>query len=82
MADDSPMNLVTGLWGMNVHVPGQDIESGVRRSSCLYGWNSPADGQYTWFSSILGGLCLFAILGAFATVSLQLDPSPKNRADG
>lgn len=20
-----PMNLVTGLWGMNVHVPGQDI---------------------------------------------------------
>jgi len=26
--------------------------------------------QYTWFASILGGLCLFAILGAFATVSL------------
>ncbi|KAG8894828.1 CorA metal ion transporter, partial [Tulasnella sp. 403] len=23
-----PMNLVTGLWGMNVHVPGQDIETG------------------------------------------------------
>lgn len=21
-----PMNLVTGLWGMNVHVPGQGIE--------------------------------------------------------
>ncbi|KAI9436809.1 cora-domain-containing protein [Lactarius psammicola] len=21
-----PMNLITGLWGMNVHVPGQDIE--------------------------------------------------------
>ena len=20
-----PMNLVTGLWGMNVHVPGQDV---------------------------------------------------------
>jgi Mg2+ and Co2+ transporter CorA len=31
VADDSPMNLVTGLWGMNVHVPGQDIESGVSR---------------------------------------------------
>jgi hypothetical protein len=29
-----------------------------------------ADMQYTWFASILGGLCLFAILGAFATVSL------------
>ncbi|KAH9943148.1 cora-domain-containing protein [Epithele typhae] len=22
-----PMNLVTGLWGMNVHVPGQDVQS-------------------------------------------------------
>ena len=22
-----PMNLVTGLWGMNVHVPGQDDET-------------------------------------------------------
>ncbi|KAI0722325.1 cora-domain-containing protein [Cerioporus squamosus] len=22
-----PMNLVTGLWGMNVHVPGQDVEN-------------------------------------------------------
>lgn len=22
-----PMNLVTGLWGMNVHVPGQEIEN-------------------------------------------------------
>ena len=21
-----PMNLVTGLWGMNVHVPGQDVD--------------------------------------------------------
>ncbi|EIW68220.1 hypothetical protein TREMEDRAFT_32191 [Tremella mesenterica DSM 1558] len=47
-----PMNLVTGLWGMNVHVPGQDIESG-----------------YAWFGGILGCLCAFAILGAFATVS-------------
>ncbi|KAG6910793.1 hypothetical protein DXG01_007682 [Tephrocybe rancida] len=25
-----PMNLITGLWGMNVHVPGQDVEV------CLY----------------------------------------------
>ncbi|THH33527.1 hypothetical protein EUX98_g694 [Antrodiella citrinella] len=23
-----PMNLVTGLWGMNVHVPGQDVTAG------------------------------------------------------
>lgn len=68
IADDSPMNLVTGLWGMNVHVPGQDIESGVSHLRVLRArsWNM----QYTWFASILGGLCLFAILGAFATVSL------------
>ncbi|KAK4688496.1 magnesium transporter, partial [Tremellales sp. Uapishka_1] len=45
-----PMNLVTGLWGMNVHVPGQDIESG-----------------YAWFGGIVGGLALFAFLGAWAT---------------
>lgn len=24
-----PMNLVTGLWGMNVHVPGQDVEVSI-----------------------------------------------------
>ncbi|KAG8715229.1 CorA metal ion transporter [Ceratobasidium sp. 423] len=29
-----PMNLVTGLWGMNVHVPGEDIKE---------------PGDYTWF---------------------------------
>jgi magnesium transporter len=29
------MNLVTGLWGMNVHVPGQDIEEGVSYSFSL-----------------------------------------------
>lgn len=23
-----PLNLITGLWGMNVHVPGQDVEEG------------------------------------------------------
>ncbi|OCF57629.1 magnesium transporter [Kwoniella mangroviensis CBS 10435] len=45
-----PMNLVTGLWGMNVHVPGEDTKDG-----------------YAWFGGILGGLALFAILGAWAT---------------
>ena len=35
-----PMNLVTGLWGMNVHVPGQDVPVSsayplaTRQSSC------------------------------------------------
>lgn len=27
-----PMNLVTGLWGMNVHVPGQDVPVSTERS--------------------------------------------------
>ena len=31
----SPMNLVTGLWGMNVHVPGQDITEGVSTRSAF-----------------------------------------------
>ncbi|KAG7562679.1 hypothetical protein FFLO_01839 [Filobasidium floriforme] len=52
-----PMNLVTGLWGMNVHVPGQDIESG-----------------YAWFGGILGALALFAVVGAWITVSLGSSP--------
>jgi len=25
-----PMNLITGIWGMNVHVPGQDITVGYK----------------------------------------------------
>ena len=29
-----PMNLVTGLWGMNVHVPGQDVEVGEASFFC------------------------------------------------
>ncbi|ORX38390.1 hypothetical protein BD324DRAFT_577597 [Kockovaella imperatae] len=53
-----PMNLVTGLWGMNVHVPGQDITTG-----------------YAWFGGILGSLALFAVLGAFATVSHHAGPT-------
>ena len=27
-----PMNLVTGLWGMNVHVPGQGVPVSTKRS--------------------------------------------------
>ena len=31
-----PMNLVTGLWGMNVHVPGQDVTEVNPNFCCLY----------------------------------------------
>ncbi|CAK9785396.1 cora-domain-containing protein [Cutaneotrichosporon oleaginosum] len=46
-----PMNLVTGLWGMNVYVPGQD----------------KGDENLSWFFGILGCLAAFAIVGAWAT---------------
>ncbi|CAG8434199.1 1750_t:CDS:2 [Ambispora gerdemannii] len=44
-----PMNLVTGLWGMNVEVPGQP--DGV--------------GNLSWFFSILTGIIIFAVIGVF-----------------
>jgi magnesium transporter len=46
-----PMNLVTGLWGMNVYVPGQDDDTQ----------------NLSWFFGILGCLAAFAIVGAWAT---------------
>lgn len=41
------MNLVTGLWGMNVHVPGQDIVVG-------YTWFASILGGLALFA-IVGG---------------------------
>lgn len=45
-----PMNVITGLWGMNVHVPGQydDYQEG-----------------YAWFFGILGFMCLLALAAFF-----------------
>ncbi|CAE6432221.1 unnamed protein product [Rhizoctonia solani] len=51
-----PMNLVTGLWGMNVHVPGEDMKD---------------PGNYTWFVSIIGGLVGFGIIGSWLTYKLM-----------
>lgn len=73
------MNLVTGLWGMNVHVPGQDIESGVS-SAMSIAFRTASDSvvcsragiQYAWFGGILGALALFAVVGAWITVSLSI----------
>jgi hypothetical protein len=69
-SDRSPMNLVTGLWGMNVHVPGEGVD-GVSRSGRLP-WPiltvCELTNQLAWFGGILGCLVLFAVLGAFATV--------------
>ena len=35
-----PMNLVTGLWGMNVHVPGEDAEVSYKRPTMFSVLNS------------------------------------------
>ncbi|KIO30966.1 hypothetical protein M407DRAFT_68675 [Tulasnella calospora MUT 4182] len=49
-----PMNLVTGLWGMNVHVPGQDIETG-------YTWFLSIIGALVGFA-VLGGILTYKLL--------------------
>lgn len=54
---------------MNVHVPGQDIEEGVSPILRVEHIANESITQYTWFGGILGCLCLFAVLGAWATVS-------------
>lgn len=59
------MNLVTGLWGMNVHVPGQDVTTGVSLVPDLVALADVS--QYAWFGGILGCLAAFAIIGAYAT---------------
>ncbi|GAA5833270.1 hypothetical protein JCM11251_005190 [Rhodosporidiobolus azoricus] len=48
-----PMNLVTGLWGMNVQVPGQG--------------DLPGNDNLRWFFGIVGCLVAFALAGAFVT---------------
>ncbi|KAG9015487.1 CorA metal ion transporter [Tulasnella sp. JGI-2019a] len=48
-----PMNLVTGLWGMNVHVPGQDAGG--------YAWFLSIIGALVGFA-IIGGLATYRLL--------------------
>ncbi|KDQ64459.1 hypothetical protein JAAARDRAFT_118292 [Jaapia argillacea MUCL 33604] len=48
-----PMNLVTGLWGMNVHVPGQDIEG--------YTWFLSIIGVLVAFA-IIGGYSTYKLM--------------------
>ncbi|KAG8856797.1 CorA metal ion transporter [Tulasnella sp. 330] len=48
-----PMNLVTGLWGMNVHVPGQDAGG--------YAWFLSIIGTLVAFA-IVGGLATYRLL--------------------
>lgn len=71
------MNLVTGLWGMNVNVPGQDASGlgwffGVSRSH-VYATRLPSliHGRRV---QILGCLAAFAVVGAFLTYRVRESP--------
>ena len=65
-----PMNLVTGLWGMNVHVPGQDVPvstEGFIESTLLTTFFQ----GYGWFSAIIACLAAFAVIGGWSTYKLM-----------
>ncbi|KAF8559449.1 cora-domain-containing protein [Imleria badia] len=49
-----PMNLITGLWGMNVHVPGQDIAEG-------YAWFSSIVAALAAFA-LIGGYTTYRFM--------------------
>ena len=65
-----PMNLVTGLWGMNVHVPGQDVPVSTKVSSRAYHPNRTLQG-FAWFSSIIACLAAFAVIGGWSAYKLM-----------
>lgn len=54
-----PMNLVTGLWGMNVHVPGQDITEG-------YVWFGSILGALAAFAIVGGYLTVRPLKSIFS----------------
>ena len=69
-----PMNLVTGLWGMNVHVPGQDETVGpdlIFGALCLIERINLFKG-YAWFIGIIICLAAFALLGGYVTYRLMV----------
>ena len=61
-----PMNLVTGLWGMNVHVPGQDETVGpdlifgalclIERINLLRVMRGSSASSYAWQHSLFLGV--------------------------
>jgi len=65
-----PMNLVTGLWGMNVHVPGQDVPVSTRCLSRPHRLTTFVQG-YGWFSAIIACLAAIAVIGGWSTYKLM-----------
>ncbi|KAL8292729.1 hypothetical protein RQP46_001341 [Phenoliferia psychrophenolica] len=60
-----PMNIITGLWGMNVRVPG--------RPSKQDGTDIPGLDNVKWFFGIVGGLCAIALTGVWVTQKVFAD---------
>jgi magnesium transporter len=86
-----PMNLVTGkllhisstrgaqtisgLWGMNVHVPGQNIP--VRSFQLAIDISLIVRQGFAWFLSIVACLIAFAIVGGYAAYRLLVPKKKK-----
>jgi magnesium transporter len=61
-----------GIWGMNVHVPGQDIT--IVRVICpvVHDLLINLMQGYTWFCSIIGALVGFGAIGSFVTYRMMV----------
>jgi magnesium transporter len=65
-----PMNLVTGLWGMNVHVPGQNVD--VSGTSFIQSVFLIASVQgFAWFAGIIACLAVIAVVGGWSAYKLM-----------
>lgn len=70
-----PMNLVTGLWGMNVHVPGQDVEVSIYPFSAHISSkksDTSLPQNLKWFGSIVAVLAAFAVVAGWSTYKLMV----------
>ncbi|KAF8165653.1 hypothetical protein B0H34DRAFT_647464 [Crassisporium funariophilum] len=52
-----PMNLITGLWGMNLHA---------------FLWVLIGAWEYAWFISIIACLAAFALVGGYSTYKFMI----------
>ena len=65
-----PMNLVTGLWGMNVHVPGQNVPVSTKGFIEDIFLITHIQG-FAWFSAIIACLAAIAVIGGWSTYKLM-----------
>ena len=58
---------LAGIWGMNVHVPGQDVTTVRGTPLSLIHHSIQLVQGFTWFGSIIAVLACFGIVGSFVT---------------